>query len=115
MFFTDGLSKLGSSPTRLAEVLGCGIPVIVSEGVGDIDEIINKYKVGIIIKGSSKENFDQAYIELTELLKDPNLSKRCRETAEKLFSIEVGINLYRKIYESILNKNNKYVWNSRNY
>ena len=36
MFFTEGLSKLGSSPTRMAEALGCGRPVVANAGVGDV-------------------------------------------------------------------------------
>lgn len=51
MFFTNGVSKLGSSPTRMAEILGCGLPVVANEGIGDIAHIIRRYRVGVLAAG----------------------------------------------------------------
>ncbi|MDA7846625.1 glycosyltransferase, partial [Amylibacter sp.] len=40
MFYAGGeVSELGRSPTRMAEVLGCGLPVVANEGVGDVADI----------------------------------------------------------------------------
>jgi len=36
-------------------------------------------------------------------MKDPDLSARCRATAEAVFSLEAGTEAYREIYASILN------------
>lgn len=103
MFFTDGLSKLGSAPTRLAEVLGCGLPVVANEGVGDVADIVRKNNVGVIVEGCSFQEIETAYNALQRLMQDPNLSKRCRATAEAIFSLEAGTDAYREIYASILN------------
>ena len=54
MFFTSGTSKLGSAPTRLGEALGCGVPVVANEGVGDVADIIRRYNVGVIVKDGSE-------------------------------------------------------------
>ena len=51
MFFTDGLSKLGSAPTRMAEVLGSGLPIVANEGVGDVADILRRHRVGVIVDG----------------------------------------------------------------
>ena len=102
MFFTDGLSKLGSSPTRMGEVLGCGLPVVANEGVGDVARIIREYRVGIIAKSASPEHMQIAWDELQELLKDPGLSTRCRSAAEAVFSLAVGTESYRSLYAAIL-------------
>lgn len=102
MFFTDGLSKLGSAPTRLAEVLGCGLPVVANEGVGDVADIVRKNNVGIIVEGASVQQMETAFDALQTLMQDPDLSKRCRATAEAVFSLEAGTDAYRKIYASIL-------------
>ncbi|MEO8762036.1 MAG: glycosyltransferase, partial [Bacteroidia bacterium] len=41
LFFIKPLySKKGSSPTKMAEILACGVPIITNAGVGDVDEII---------------------------------------------------------------------------
>ena len=102
MFFTDGLSKLGSAPTRLAEVLGCGLPVVANEGVGDVADIVRKNNVGVIVEGASAQHMETAFEALQTLMQDPDLSKRCRATAEAVFSLEAGTEAYREIYASIL-------------
>lgn len=107
MFFSDGLSKLGSAPTRMAEALGSGLPIVINEGVGDTSNIIRENNVGVIIKDNDQKSIEEAFEKLLILLKDPNLNIRCRKTAEKLFSLEYGTNLYKKIYEKIISKKDK--------
>lgn len=102
MFFTDGLSKLGSAPTRLAEVLGCGLPVVANEGVGDVADIVRKNNVGVIVEGAGVQQMETALDALQILMKDPDLSSRCRATAQALFSLETGTRAYGEIYASIL-------------
>lgn len=104
MFFSDGLSKLGSAPTRLAEVLGSGIPVVANEGVGDVASIVRDNRVGVILEGPEPLQVERAMQELNSLVMEDGLPERCRETAEKLFSLEAGTNAYRSIYEAILEK-----------
>ena len=102
MFFTDGLSKLGSAPTRLAEVLGCGLPVVANDGVGDVAGIVRQNKVGVIVDGPDPVQMRAALDELKVLMQDPDLPGRCRATAQAVFSLEVGTEAYRGIYASIL-------------
>ena len=102
MFFTAGTSKLGSAPTRLGEALGCGIPVVANEGVGDVADIIRRYNVGVIVKDASKKAMAVALDELETLRSDPDLPSRCRKAAEEVFSLEVGTEAYRKLYAEIL-------------
>lgn len=102
MFFTDGLSKLGSSPTRMAEILGCGLPVVANDGVGDVARIIREYRVGVLAEGAEHEAMAAAWSELTALLKDPELPARCRKAAEEVFSLESGTAAYARLYEQVL-------------
>jgi len=103
MFYAGGeVSELGRSPTRMAEVLGCGLPVVANEGVGDVADIIRRYNVGVIVKDGSKATISVALDELEVLRSDPNLPSRCRQAAEKVFSLEAGTEAYRKIYADIL-------------
>lgn len=101
MFFSIGLSKLGSCPTRLGEVLGSGLPVVVNEGVGDVAEIVRDNQVGVIAKSAEQGDMRQAVIDLIALKRDPDLAKRCRVTAEAFFSLEKGTERYRKIYRKL--------------
>ena len=87
----------------MAAALGCGIPVVVNEGVGDVAEIVRKNNVGVIVEGISKEKMEKAFESLLTLMKDPKLNARCRSTSENLFSLKSGTESYRKIYNSIIN------------
>lgn len=98
MFFTDGLSKLGSSPTRMAEILGCGLPVVANDGVGDVARIIRDYRVGVLAQGPDPQAMAAAWTELMELLEDPDLASRCRTAAEEVFSLESGTAVYLLLY-----------------
>jgi glycosyltransferase involved in cell wall biosynthesis len=106
MFFTEGLGKLGSAPTRLAEALGSGIPIVANKGVGDVEDIIKKNNIGVIVEGDSKKQMEEAFQRLQVLLQDPELSNRCFNTAKSIFSLDKGTEMYHKIYKAILNKKN---------
>ena len=104
MFFTQGLSKLGSSPTRMAEILGCGLPVVANEGVGDVAQIIRAHRVGVLVSGPSESEMNAAWDELEQLLNDPDLAVRCRRAAEECFSLESGTAAYLGLYKQVLSK-----------
>ena len=103
MFYAGGeTSELGRSPTRMAEVLGCGVPVVANAGVGDVARIITENRVGILVEGTEPAQMQQALAELDELLADPDLAARCRATAERYFSLEAATEAYRQLYTDIL-------------
>lgn len=104
MFFTQGLGKLGSSPTRMGEILGCGLPVIANDGVGDVAQIIRERRVGVLVSDSSEEAMEAAWDELRELMDDPGLGARCRSAAEEVFSLEGGTAAYSTLYAEVLEK-----------
>lgn len=104
MFFTQGLSKLGSSPTRMAEILGCGLPVIANDGVGDVAPIIRAHRVGVVVAGSSTDEMEAAWDALQQLLTDPELAARCRRAAEEVFSLSAGTSAYAALYAEILER-----------
>jgi glycosyltransferase involved in cell wall biosynthesis len=96
LFFIKPLySKKGSSPTKLAELLACGIPVITNQGVGDVDELILDTKAGILVSSFNKEGYEAAIDKIATL----NSSKQFyREIALANFSLQKGIDAYERIY-----------------
>lgn len=103
MFYAGGsVSELGRSPTRLGEILACGIPVVANAGVGDVVHIIDQYKVGVLVDSVESTAMSLAWDNLTQLLDDPELPARCRRAAEEMFSLQVGTASYRKLYAEIL-------------
>ena len=103
MFYAGGeISELGRSPTRMAEILGCGLPVVANEGVGDVAQIIREHRVGVLVRGSSQQEMAAAWGELEKLLADPDLATRCRRAAEAVFSLEAGTAAYSALYAKVL-------------
>ena len=103
LFFTSGVSKLGSAPTRMAEFLACGIPILGNQGVGDMASIIKKYNVGVVVQDGSQSALKEALVNMKQLLNDPELEKRCKETAKAIFSADIGAQSYSQIYYRVVN------------
>lgn len=102
MFYAGGeVSELGRSPTRMAEILGCGRPVVANEGVGDVARIIRDYRVGVLAQGHDPQAMAAAWTDLMALLKDPDLASRCRKAAEEVFSLEAGTASYARLYHHL--------------
>lgn len=99
------LGRLGSFPTRMGEFLACGIPVLGNDGVGDVANIIRRYKVGVVIPDGSTESLLKGKADMDDLLKDQGLYQRCIHAANEYFSADAGAEKYRKIYKSITSLN----------
>lgn len=87
-----------SSPLKFAEYLAAGLPVLLSEGVGDTESIIIKYNVGVLIKNN---NYITALKELRELLNDKDVYRRCLRIADKEFNINKSFKQYQEIYDEL--------------
>jgi glycosyltransferase involved in cell wall biosynthesis len=97
------VAKIASSPTKLAEYLACGIPVIANcNGIGDMVQILNDHRVGIAVEDQSPEGWSNAIEQLKQLVTDPKLAKRCRELAVNKFSVDVGVETYASIYNRLM-------------
>ena len=94
-------SNLGCAPTKLAEYLGCGIPCVGNDRVGDVGKILRDRRVGVAMSGYKQDDHQAATEQLLSLLKEPGLKMRCRTTAEELFSLEAGVAGYLSIYDSL--------------
>ncbi len=95
-------SKLSSSPTKIAEYLASGIPIITNRGVGDVAEMIEKNRVGAVIEDFTPYSYLKALKKVAEM---KDLNKKCRQTAEREFDLEkVGGAKYRLLYSKLLNK-----------
>lgn len=89
-----------ASPLKFAEYLACGLPVLVSEEVGDTQSLINNYGVGVVIK---ENNYEKAIDEIIKLSKKEDIKVRCRETAKSEYNLNTSFEKYINIYNSILN------------
>tara|TARA_B100000686_G_scaffold96877_1_gene103612 strand:+ start:37055 stop:38266 length:1212 start_codon:yes stop_codon:yes gene_type:complete len=98
-FFANySISIKGSLPTKIGEFLSSGKPVICNPANEDIAEIIDKNEVGIIKRLESDYSPEDLFYSLEELMSKKDIRVRCRELAKKLFSLNLGVESYRKIY-----------------
>jgi glycosyltransferase involved in cell wall biosynthesis len=100
LFFIKPLySKKGSSPTKLAELLACGVPVISNSGIGDCDRFFNENDCGVVVPDFSVNAYQHAVEQADRLLqKSPAYF---RDIAITNFSLETGVLQYKKIYDAL--------------
>lgn len=104
-FIKPSYSKIASSPTKNAEYLACGLPIIANSKVGDTAEQIMEDKTGVVIEDFSRETFEKAFDEVSKMLENKeDLAERCKASARKRFDLkEVGgkryLNVYRKLFD----------------
>lgn len=102
-FIKPCYSKLSSSPTKIAEYLICGLPVIANSGVGDVAELIENNQIGAVLSDFESESYVSALETIERLNESGNLPEKCVQIAVNEFNLErVGGKKYRKIYEKLL-------------
>jgi glycosyltransferase involved in cell wall biosynthesis len=107
-FIKPCYSKLSSSPTKIAEYLASGLPVICNSGIGDVDEVIEEDRVGVLVNEFNAERYLTALQEITVLSEDRGLAGRCRASAVKRFDLlSVGGARYRRLYRRLYEGNAK--------
>lgn len=92
-----GPSLKAAMPTKVAEFLACGRPLVVNAGLGDFDQYLPEFNAGVILNGSDDDLKVKAQ-QLVELIADPETPARCRALAEKYFDADKGAEKYLKLY-----------------
>ncbi|MEN9633888.1 MAG: hypothetical protein RL077_2292 [Verrucomicrobiota bacterium] len=96
VFIRPDRTTAGVSPTKLAELFACNIPVLASAGVGDMDEIVSPEANDSVLVGDfSEETLQSALRRLLALVRLPIRHGRA---ASMQFSLAEGINRYRSVY-----------------
>lgn len=102
-FIKPCFSKLASSPTKYAEYLGCGLPLIINAGVGDADALITREAVGALISEFNASEYAAAGRQIESFTSaSEETRKRTRAVAERLFDVRtVGVEGYARLYELV--------------
>ena len=94
-------SLIASMPTKIAESLACGTPIICNNFNNDIKDMIEINKIGVLHDFSqslSQENYE----EIISIIQDDAASARCCKFSKENFSLELGVSQYVDIYNSLL-------------
>lgn len=101
-FIKPCYSKQSSSPTKIAEYLASGLPIVCNSGVGDLDKLIEENQAGALLREFSPRAYLQALEEIDLLRDDDTLAERLRGVARQEFDLaQVGGTKYRRLYERL--------------
>jgi glycosyltransferase involved in cell wall biosynthesis len=103
-FIQSCFSKMGSSPTKVAEYLAMGMPVVVNADIGDQRDLAVEANAAIAIEDFGDESLDAAAARAVSLAKVPYAQRRVatRDVATRHFGlIEVGITRYAALYQEL--------------
>lgn len=104
-FIKPCYSKQSSSPTKIAEYLASGLPVVCNTGVGDLDKLIEENRVGALLREFTPQAYLQALNEVNAMRGDETLAERLRGVARQEFDLAgVGRTRYRRLYERLVNR-----------
>ena len=97
-FIKPVFSKQASAPTKLAELLGCGIPCLGNTGVGDMAAVLKGEGVGVVVDEFDDVALRAGLSQLLALCEQTGTRERCVAVAHRYFSLEEGVRRYAAIY-----------------
>lgn len=102
-FIKPCYSKISSSPTKIAEYLAGGLPIISNRGIGDVDALVEGESVGTLVDDFSAQEYSRAVRKMLEMLEQGHpIRERCRKVAKLKFSMkDVGQPAYVSLYREL--------------
>ena len=98
IFIRADVSKAGCSPTKLAELFACGVPVIANRGVGDMDRIIDPDTNGsVLVADLSDTSLRDAVTRLLSIDRTVPIRENSRQ-----FDLPAGVARYASVYSQLL-------------
>lgn len=97
-------SKLACSPVKVGEYLSVGLPVVVTEHIGDFRAWVQDERLGVILEDHSAVTYERAAEQLETLWGEGEaLRDRCHAGAMTHVSLRaVGVPRYRDVYRRLL-------------
>jgi len=101
-YLKKNFSIIASFPTKIAEFLLCGKPIICNNFNDDITKIIQNNQLGII---NEFNKYDHKILinNLNKYINDSNISMNCRRFALNKLSLTNGASKYANIYKILVN------------
>lgn len=99
-FIRPTYSKIASSPTKHAELMGMGVPVICND-IGDTGKIIDESQTGLVVRDFTDKEYDRIISKIEQLMAIDK--EHIRHSAIKYFDLGKGAGDYLQVYKRILN------------
>lgn len=101
-FRKASFSQIAASPTKIPEYLAAGLPAVSNAGIGDTDELLERERVGIVVRGFTREDYAEAAARAVSLAEDADARARCGDAARRHFDlVTVGGARYLSVYRRI--------------
>jgi hypothetical protein len=98
-FIKPAYSKLSSSPTKMAEMHACGIPIVFNAGVGDVATLHTQHPLGVMIDDFTTSSYNTAIQQVQQLLLIPK--QQVRSKAQSLLSLTIAGEAYVGLYNGL--------------
>jgi glycosyltransferase involved in cell wall biosynthesis len=92
-----------SSPTKVGEYLACGVPIVISDEVGDFSGIVQRENLGICLSENADVFAEDWRLSLANLCSD-SMRSRCRMYAERALAWSAMPKHILELYERVLVK-----------
>lgn len=89
-----------ASPIKVGEYLACGLPIILTKGIGDYSTSLPEAGIALLLNDGS-EKIDVDAKTIINYLRNPNfknIKMRCENYAKQHLSIESNIEKYQKLF-----------------
>lgn len=96
--YTPTYSSIHVSPTKMAEYLACGVPMISNGAVGDVEALNDRLKCSHIMRGFADNDVEAAASAFFELRSSDRGALRSR--AQHLLDLPNAISAYLDIYNN---------------
>jgi glycosyltransferase involved in cell wall biosynthesis len=98
-FIRNDYDKIGCSPTKLAELFACNVPVIANSGVGDLDDILDLGRNNsIVINDFAEPSLREAVNRVISIRRVGRVNIR-QNSYE--FALDEGVARYAAIYREL--------------
>lgn len=103
-FLKNSYARLGTSPTKFAESLASGVPVICNNGIGDLDDHVTNNNFGkLIFSEESKKSGSENFIDAIDFVLTLDRAK-LREQSKHIYGLEVAKFRYTNVYKFLKTK-----------
>ncbi len=104
MIRVNSMASRVSSPVKFAEYLSCGVPPVLSDGIGDYSDLAHSAGIGLVLDSVSAPSEARADLArfLSEYRRDPvSLRRRCVAVARQQLNWPSAVNSIADIYASL--------------
>lgn len=97
-FIVTSFSGKAVSPTKQAEIMSLGLPIVCNSELGDSDKILEETNTGIIPESYDVKDLKIAAQKLIDFDRD---AADIRQVAQTYFSLPSAVEKYNKVYQSL--------------